>query len=226
MTSSRTREATSKRKVAASLRHQAHYPGDPIVNRLADKLEADAEALLMLERKPVVSMGEVLPDHAFTNGEIAIRNTLKDSDQTAIDASLARTDLLLSGSMDIVALAVDTAESIGAQNSVEKMLAHQLAQAHHAAFLLADKAGLIAQHLGSELGWQGQQKASIETTRLMNASAKMMTTFQSGVQTLQKLRTGNQQKIIVQHIQVSEGGQAAVVGNMGGQSGAKKKNGH
>ena len=41
-----------------------------------------------------------------------------------------------------------------------------------------------------------------------------------GIQTLLKLRTGGKQEIVVQHVNVSEGGQAVVAGKMktGGES--------
>ena len=42
----------------------------------------------------------------------------------------------------------------------------------------------------------------------------MMTAFQQGLLTLQRLRTGGQQVVTVQHVQVNEGGQAVVAGKV------------
>jgi len=48
-----------------------------------------------------------------------------------------------------------------------------------------------------------------------------MSTFQQGLLTLQRLRTGGQQVVTVQHVQVNEGGQAVVAGSVEG--GARKR---
>jgi len=50
--------------------------------------------------------------------------------------------------------------------------------------------------------------------RLSNASARMMQICQEALLTLQKLRTGGKQRVVVQHVQVAEGGQAVVTGSM------------
>jgi hypothetical protein len=97
--------------------------------------------------------------------------------------------------------AVDAAQSAQAGNSLEKMLCHQMAAAHRAAMKLLDSS------LNSSL-------PPVEMVRLSNASARMMQIYQEGLLTLQKLRTGGKQTVVVQHVQVSEGGQAVITGNM------------
>ena len=47
---------------------------------------------------------------------------------------------------------------------------------------------------------------------MANASAKMMDAFQKGTLALHKLRTGGTQTVTVQHVNVSDGGQAVVTG--------------
>jgi hypothetical protein len=42
----------------------------------------------------------------------------------------------------------------------------------------------------------------------------MMGTVQAGMESLRKLRTGNQQTVVVQHVQVGSGGQAVVAGHV------------
>jgi len=54
----------------------------------------------------------------------------------------------------------------------------------------------------------------IEMARLSNAAARAMQVYQEGILTLQKLRTGGKQTVVVQHVQVSEGGQAVIAGSM------------
>jgi hypothetical protein len=85
---------------------------------------------------------------------------------------------------------------------LEKMLAHQMTLAHEMAFKLSQMAM--------------KQNDSVETTRLANASARQMDTYQKALLTLQKIRSGGKQKIVVQHVRVEDGGQAVVTGNIKG----------
>jgi hypothetical protein len=58
------------------------------------------------------------------------------------------------------------------------------------------------------------QSLSIEAGRLLNASARMMDTYQHGLLTLQRIRSGGQQTVVVQHVNVGDGGRAMVAGQM------------
>ena len=49
--------------------------------------------------------------------------------------------------------------------------------------------------------------------RLVNAMARLMGTYQDGLLTLQKLRSGGNQTVTVQHVNVAAGAQA-VIGNV------------
>ena len=95
------------------------------------------------------------------------------------------------------ALALDTANSIEARDSLEKMLTHELALTHRLVFDFANRA---AKHTDANIA-----------VKLMNVSARMMDTFQRGLLTIQKLRSGNSQTVTVQHVHV-HGGQTVVAG--------------
>jgi hypothetical protein len=198
---------------------------------LAQLWEREAEKVLTLPGPPDIGAGgEVVNAHSAPDGctirtpdmafrRASIRNTLADgATRIAEDASIRRTDLLLQPSFDAVALGVDTAESIEAANSVEKMLAHQMAVAHEAAMRMADR-GLSYEH-----GKHGDQ---VEASRCLNTAARLMAAFANAALTLQRLRTGGSQTVTVQHVTVS-GGQA-VIGNVqpggAGAGGGKRKNG-
>jgi hypothetical protein len=60
----------------------------------------------------------------------------------------------------------------------------------------------------------------VEIARLSNAAARMMQVYQEGLLTLQKIRTGGKQTVVVQHVQVSEGGQAVLAGSVASGEGA------
>jgi len=168
------------------------------------------ELLAPPETLPDVRHGEVVPV-ADTYRALGLRDTLATPDTPAIDASIARTDLLLTENLDVAALAVDAAESADAGNALEKMLTHQLALAHSCAFKFMDKAAAYLDQIGR--GRDGT--APVEAARLTNAAVRLMTTYQQGLLTLQRVRTGGTQVVQVQHLTVTEGAQA-IVGNVTG----------
>ena len=122
------------------------------------------------------------------------KDTLADPGLIAIESSEARGKLLLANG--VVALGIDIANTIGAANTMEKLLAHQMALAHKIASEQASKAAQ-------------EYDRAIQIKRLQVA-ARMMTVFQQGVLTIHKLRTGGTQNVVVQHVYVGDGGQAVV----------------
>ncbi len=56
------------------------------------------------------------------------RDTLKDPDAAALEASIYRIDTLLEAGIFVPA--IDAADSISARNSLEKMLVHQITACH------------------------------------------------------------------------------------------------
>ena len=57
----------------------------------------------------------------------------------------------------------------------------------------------------------------MRVTRLAGAASRLMMAYQQGLVTLDRLRAGGKQTIIVQHVQVNEGGQAVVAGMKPGE---------
>lgn len=194
---------------------------------MAPFFDGQAAELLSLVRTPEVGAGgeivraQSVPDQYLAQLDrrqaakrTVIRNTLAEgATRIAEDASIRRTDLLMQPSFDLTALAIDTAESIGAENSVEKMLAHQMALAHEAAMRMMDRA-LSYSH--SRAGDQ------VEACRCINAAARLISAFNDSALTLQRLRTGGSQTVTVQHVNVESGAQA-VIGNV--QTGGQKRRG-
>jgi hypothetical protein len=197
---------------------------------LATVRERQADELLTLPGVPDTGCGgEVVRNHSAPEAAADwkpknprarwhVRNTLaQGATRVAEDASIRRTDLLLQPSFDAVALGVDAAESIDAANSLEKMLAHQMAVAHEASMRLMDRA------LSYEAGGRAMREGdSIEACRLANAAARLMSAFQGGLMALQRIRTGGNQTVTVQHVSVAPGAQA-VIGNV--QAGGSKRPG-
>ena len=131
-------------------------------------------------------------------------------------ASRARLGLLVA--TDAVDLGIDAAATIGARNSLEKMLAHQMAAAHRMSMQFLRRAE-------QELGRQNDPNAVLEGNRCANAAARMMKAYQEGMLTLGRMRTGGRQVVTVQHVQVSEGGQAIVAGTVSTRTGSQRERG-
>ncbi len=172
---------------------------EAISNRMDEVLaRKDAETLVKRPENLVRACGEALrPEFRLSH----IVDTLQEPNMIGVVASEHRLDLAARVGSRVAESAVDAAQSAQAGNSLEKMLCHQMAAAHRAAMKLLDSS------LNSSL-------PPVEMARLSNASARMMQIYQEAVLTLQKLRTGGKQTVVVQHVQVSEGGQALIAGSI------------
>lgn len=178
----------------------------------AEALERSAEELLTPTGAPIVRSGEVMATGDNRQPPWELVNTLKNPDQMAIDASATRTRLLLEQPGDLVALAIDTAETLQAENSAEKMLAHQLSTLH----VLFMKVSKRALHFGDyNSGSYGQftQEQSVELSRLSNQAARLASAFQDGLITMRTIRNGSRQTVRVEHVTIAAGAQA-VIGNV------------
>jgi hypothetical protein len=178
----------------------------------------------VVPREPTV-YGELVPQGP-SPGALSLRDTLARPDAVAADASRER--LELANRAGVLEAALDVADTIEASNSLEKMLAHQLAVMHRTTMRLARQMERRLDRLEyANLSYPDADRTNVEAVRLANTVSRMTTTFQAGMLTLQKLRTGGTQRVIVEHMQqtvVQDGGQAVVAGKVktGGQ-GRKRK---
>jgi hypothetical protein len=122
----------------------------------------------------------------------------------------------LANDAGVAEIAVETAHSIGARNSVERMLAHQMALAHRSAFLLGRQLEAALPKASTD------DNSNLRVTRLATAMCRVMGSYQQATAALQRLRSGGQQTVVVQHVQVSEGGQAIVAGEIKAGVGARE----
>src|SRR5215204_4022990 len=189
--------------------------------RHADQWEERARAAVPEVLAEIGVGQELLPEPKPGRG-LELRNTVDSPDYVAADASRDRLELAhQAGALE---LALDTADTIKAENSLERMLAHQLASAHHSAMTLTKQLNARMEEMEYSDG-ERRERANVQATRLAGAAARMMASFQQGALTLQRLRTGGRQvvQVIHQQVQVNEGGQAVVAGKVGGGGGRKRK---
>jgi 2-succinyl-5-enolpyruvyl-6-hydroxy-3-cyclohexene-1-carboxylate synthase len=172
---------------------------EAVSNRMDEVLaRKDAETLLKPPEDMVQDCGEAIrPQFRLDH----IVDTLRNPSMVSVVASEHRLDLAACVGSRVAESAIDAAQSVQAENSLEKMLCHQMAAIHRAAMKL------VARSLD-------MHDEPVEMARLSNAAARAMQVYQEGLLTLQKLRTGGKQTVVVQHVQVSEGGRAVITGNM------------
>jgi hypothetical protein len=192
----RTAEALKAQYRAAALRRS----GGPHWQQEATRLEAEALALRTPPEAPVVSSGEVVPAAKDPKAvaEWYVKNTLQAPDAVAAEASEARTKI--AAELGVLEMAVDAAASIQAKNSLEKMLAHQLAATHDVGLRMLAQAA--------------EQQRPVEAARLANAAARLLDVYREGFLAIHRVRTGGRQIVTVQHVTVADGGQAVVAGNI------------
>jgi len=117
---------------------------------------------------------------------------------------------------------------VNAGNSLEKMICHQLAAVHrsHVQLMVRLNRNLETLECTSTTN-PSFQTLNTETCRLANTLARLQASFNDGALTLQRLKTSGRQTVTVQHVQVNEGGQAVVAGQLkAGAPGASKSEGH
>jgi predicted component of type VI protein secretion system len=189
-------------KAARAAAEKPESLNEAVSNKMDELLaKRDAETYLKLPEDLVKSCGEVIQQDFRLP---FIVDSLQNPTMINVIASERRLDYAACVRSGVAELAVDAAESVQAANSLEKMLCHQMAAAHCAAMKL------IARGLD---GLDGSLPP-VEMARLSNAAARMMQVYQEALLTLQRIRTGGKQTVVVQHVQVSDGGQAVIAGSM------------
>lgn len=192
--------------------------------REAEENEAEGAALLELSEPPKVGAGNELVPAGGPDGEHHyLVHTVESPDTVTAKASLDR--LNLAENADALALGVDAAATIQAQNSLEKMLAHQMAAAHVSAMRMMERAEQeFARGSSKDTHWR--HAAQLSASRLMNSAARMMSSYQDGMMALHRLRSGGKQVVVVQHVHVTDGGQAVVAGKVSGSDRGRKGGGN
>jgi hypothetical protein len=153
------------------------------------------------------------PDHLVAAAGEAIRpefrldflvDRLKDQpDMIGVIASEHRVELAACVGPRVAESAIDAAQTAQAANSLEKMVCHQMAAGHRVAM----------KQLSMALN---ETLPMVEIARISNAAARMMQVCQEALLTIHRIRVGGRQTVLVQHVQVSGGGNAVVAGNVNG----------
>jgi hypothetical protein len=161
----------------------------------------DAGSALKAPDDLVAAAGEAIRPE-FRLDFLVVR--LKDEpDMIGVIASEHRVELAACVGPRVAESAIDAAQTAQAANSLEKMICHQMAAGHRVAM----------KQLSMALN---ETLAIVEIARISNAAARMMQVCQEALMTIHRIRCGGRQTVIVQHVQVADGGKAVVAGNVNG----------
>ncbi len=181
--------------------------------------------------------GELIPTSRLCENSRATEfyDTVSAPDYVAVDTSRDR--LELANKADALASGLDLADTVEARNSAEKMLCHQMAAVHRSAMTMLAHVNKRLEYMESGLLMQRDmdrlQSLNVEICRLAGTITRMMNTYQQGMTTLQKMRTGGTQRVIIERMQqvnVGDGGQAVVANEIkakpkAGSGGRRKRKG-
>ncbi|MCJ2099269.1 hypothetical protein [Methylobacterium sp. E-046] len=190
---------------------------------MADRIEEVVRKPLTTPAVRTVG-GELIPDDDFVRDTLpALVDTLTNPDGIGSEASRAR--LELASQAGSVGLALDAADTIQANDSLERMLAHQMATAHTMAMRVAKVLGQELDCAEKYLDPTKRSAACVEVNRLAGAYTRLTGSYQAGMMTLQQMRSGGRQTVVVQHNYVGEGGQAVIGGQqqVGGGGAPRRK---
>jgi hypothetical protein len=201
---------------AERMRAEAKHSGCSATSDLehADRWEARARARDLPSTSTEIGAGGELVDRENRSDALGVVDTVANPDYVAADASRDR--LELADQARSLGLALDAADTIQAQDSVEKMLGHQMAVLHRGMMNAAARMNeeLDAAAVGDR---SLREAANVRACRLAGAISRMSDTFQQALLTLQRKRTGGRQQVTVTHVHqqvnVEDGGQAVVAGN-------------
>jgi hypothetical protein len=133
-----------------------------------------------------------------------LHDTLAIPNLAAVEASLDRSRLLLQSGTDVAAMALDAANSIQASNSLERMLAHQMAAAHKQAM--------------EQMGQVPYEHNAAAQAKRLNAAPRCMAVYQQGLLALHKVRQNGTAAYHRAICQCQHGSQA-VIGNIARDTG-------
>jgi hypothetical protein len=162
--------------------------------------QAVSVAEQLLEPGPTVQHGrDIVPRLGNAEPYDGARHTAVDALERPTTVAVAASEQRLRMLHKVGALqaGVDASRTANTTNSIETMLAHQVAVGHRAALHLFE---FIP---GLNVKDQCRSMPIAEVTRLANAACRLMDACANAALALQKLQTGGTQRVIVQHQQVA-----------------------
>ncbi len=150
-------------------------------------------------------------DHPDTHGGVRLMKALGTNDAVFLEGIIGQLVNAASQRQEVDEKAVNfmlsMVEGVQPKDQVEAMLAVQMAAVHNATMTFLRRLAHV-----ENLPQQDSAEKALN---------KLARTFTSQMEALKRYRTGGEQKVTVQHVNVSQGGQA-IVGNVQGGQGKKQ----
>lgn len=196
-------------------------PAEPYEPTPSELSAIDDQRTRRRKRKPSPSLSETgvseareigidHPDHR--TGQILLMEALGTGDSDFLSSFIGQLANAATHGKDVDLMAINfmlsVVKDIEPRDQLEAMLAAQMAAVHNATMTFARRLNNVDNI---------KQQDSAE-----RAFNKLARTFAAQVEALKRYRTGGEQKVTVQHVNVSEGGQA-IVGNVSPGGGEKEK---
>lgn len=143
-----------------------------------------------------------------------LRETCENPSELNAEASRTRMELVNNLGAEALVLVADTAETIGAKNSLEKMLAGEIGVTHYLMMNIARRINEMILYDVPSFHHSELERAELDASVLAKYTAsfsRLAKVMDGHLQTLQKMRTGGRQTVTVQHVQVAAN--QAIVGN-------------
>src|SRR5262249_28014606 len=162
----------------------------------ADKWEGQARTKQLPSTRTEIGAGRELIDVENRWDALGVVDTVADPDYVTASASRERLELASeAGSLD---LALDAVDTIQAQDSLEKMLVHEMAVLHRGMMRAATR---MNEELYAATGRdeRSREAANVRACRLAGAISRLSATYQQGLVTLQRKRTGGNPPLTGKH---------------------------
>jgi len=179
----------------------------------AETIESAALALLPSYEVQHTVGGEIAPKPTLWAKAAHYKDTAQSPSLVTAEASRARLDL--ASEAKVLETTLDLCETVGVENSAERMLAGQMALMHRLIMKTGQRADEACERLEGVVRAQDREAYTVQLNRLVGTMARASSEFQNGLLTLNKIRSGGKQNITVTHVQntqVNSGGQAVVTG--------------
>jgi hypothetical protein len=153
----------------------------------ADQWEGQARTKQLPSTRTKIGAGRELIDVENRWDAVGVIDTVADPDYVTASASRERLELANeAGSLD---LALDVADSIQAQDSLEKMLVHEMAVLHRGMMRAATRMNEEL-YAAAGLDEERREAANVRACRLAGAISRLSATYQQGLLTLHASEPG------------------------------------
>ena len=192
--------------------------------QLADETEARALAKLPGALSMTGAGGELVPISAgdFKAPE-TFRNTVDDPNYVTASASHER--LELANDAQVLNSGLDVADSVRAQDSVARQMAHQSAALHRLMMKATAEVNRSIDRMQGVIARDVLELHNLHVTRMAGAVARLASAHTDLALALHRIRTGARQMVVVKYLQQVQAHKAVVTGKVAARGAGRRGRG-